>query len=110
MQMFLMSFEIFIPSRTMMLSIPKKILLAIVLVVLIANIWDFFCRINFPFEETQPISWNKESYWYYPWGESVVHKGVDFFGVLNPEIISPVNGIVIGNAYSKRGGNYIYLL
>lgn len=93
-----------------MLSIPKKILLAIVLVVLIANIWDFFCRINFPFEETRTISWNKESYWYYPWGESVVHKGIDFFGEMNTEIISPVNGIVIGNAYSKRGGNYIYLL
>ncbi len=24
-------------------------------------------------------SWNPQSFWYYPWGKSVTHKGVDIF-------------------------------
>ncbi|MES2651049.1 MAG: hypothetical protein V4663_04880 [Bacteroidota bacterium] len=30
----------------------------------------------------------------YPWGESIVHKGVDIFGDLNTKTIRPVNTIL----------------
>ncbi|MGV3546034.1 MAG: M23 family metallopeptidase [Pedobacter sp.] len=92
-----------------MLLLRRTILTVIVLISFL-NIWDYYCGIDFPFNDKRNLEWDEKSYWYYPWGESTVHKGIDIFGDLKREILSPVSGVVIGNSYSGRGGNYIYLL
>lgn len=51
-----------------------------------------------------------ESFWYYPWGESGVHKGIDMFCEKNTSIVAPVSGIIIGKGYGTVSGNYLYLL
>jgi peptidoglycan LD-endopeptidase LytH len=50
------------------------------------------------------------SFWYYPWGESGVHKGIDMFSAKGTNVTAPVSGIVIKHGYGKLGGNYVYLL
>lgn len=51
-----------------------------------------------------------KSFWYYPWGESRVHKGIDIFCKKGTDILSPVSGFIIETGYSSNGGNFIYLL
>ena len=93
----------------MFLNIRRGILIVLIATI-IANVWNYYCRIDFPFANQKGLTWDKESYWYYPWGDAVVHKGIDVFGELDREIISPVSGIIVAKGYSNRGGNYIYLL
>ena len=51
-----------------------------------------------------------ESFWYYPWGESGVHKGIDIFCKKETNILSPVYGFVFKKGYGSIGGNYIYII
>lgn len=55
-------------------------------------------------------SWDNKSYWYYPWGNSKVHKGIDIFASQKTPIVSPINGIVLSTSYNANGGNYIEIL
>ena len=51
-----------------------------------------------------------ESFWYYPWGESGVHKGIDIFCNKGTDVKAPVYGVIVKKGYGIFGGNYIYLL
>ena len=55
-------------------------------------------------------SYNKESFWYYPWGKSGTHKGVDIFSKTGTPIISSTSGLVIYCGKLNRGGNVILVL
>jgi murein DD-endopeptidase MepM/ murein hydrolase activator NlpD len=50
------------------------------------------------------------SFWYYPWGESLVHKGIDIFAKRGTEVTAPTAGIVLKTGYGSVAGNYVYLL
>lgn len=92
----------------------KKISLIIaflVVIISLLNIKDFYTKISIPVEGAKPIiNWDEKSFWYYPWGESDIHRGIDIFGDLDAPILSPVTGIVIKSGTSANGGNYIYIL
>ena len=51
-----------------------------------------------------------ESFWYFPWGEFGVHKGIDIFCDLRTDILSPVSGFVYKKGYGSISGNYLYIL
>jgi peptidoglycan LD-endopeptidase LytH len=51
-----------------------------------------------------------ESFWYYPWGEAGVHKGIDIFCNRGTPVLSPVSGIVISTGYGSISGNYVTIL
>lgn len=51
-----------------------------------------------------------ESFWYYPWGESGVHKGIDIFCERNTNILAPVSGFVTSKRYGTVSGNYISII
>jgi len=55
-------------------------------------------------------NWDRNSYWFYPWGKSITHKGIDIFSIKKTPIISPTYGIIIETNESNDGGNYICLL
>lgn len=55
-------------------------------------------------------SYNPKSFWYYPWGKSVVHKGVDIFAKKGTPIFSSTKGIVIFKGNLALGGNVVLLL
>jgi len=55
-------------------------------------------------------SWNKESFWYYPWGKSGTHKGIDIFAKEGTNVVSATGGIVLYKGEISRGGNVIVIL
>lgn len=55
-------------------------------------------------------SYSQDSYWFYPWGKSVTHKGVDIFAKKKTSINSSTNGIVIYTGNIDLGGNVVYVL
>ncbi|MGB0523560.1 MAG: M23 family metallopeptidase [Flammeovirgaceae bacterium] len=63
-----------------------------------------------PVEGAGPDSWDHQTFWFYPWGKSVVHKGIDIFAAKNTPIIAPDYGIIIWTDSVPRGGNTAYLL
>lgn len=55
-------------------------------------------------------SYNQLSYWYYPWGKSVTHKGVDIFAKVGTPIIPANPGFVLKIGNNELGGNYVLIL
>jgi len=57
-----------------------------------------------PVQSATRESWDPESFWYYPWGTSVTHKGIDIFADKGTPVISDGYGIVtFVGTYSKGG-------
>ncbi len=54
--------------------------------------------------------WNKDTFWYEPWGISGVHKGVDIFSEKDTDIISPGYGLVLYTGEISLGGKVIISL
>jgi peptidoglycan LD-endopeptidase LytH len=63
-----------------------------------------------PIEKNNLTKIDPASFWYYPWGESGVHKGIDIFCDSGTLIKAPVSGFVIEKGYGNVSGNYIYIL
>lgn len=55
-------------------------------------------------------SYAQNSFWFYPWGKSVTHKGVDIFAKKGTPIHSSTYGIVLYNGTLSRGGNVVMVL
>jgi murein DD-endopeptidase MepM/ murein hydrolase activator NlpD len=54
--------------------------------------------------------WNPKSYWAYPWGKSVAHKGIDIFANKGKAVLAATSGVVIYSGYDPIGGNIIGVL
>ncbi len=63
-----------------------------------------------PIEKVQIEKIDPDSFWYYPWGESGVHKGIDIFCKTGTPVLSPVSGFVYRKGYGTISGNYIYII
>ncbi len=63
-----------------------------------------------PVEGATKGDWNKESFWFYPWGKSVTHKGVDIFASEGKNVVSSTYGFVVYKGKLERGGNVIFVL
>lgn len=77
---------------------------------LVVNIIGENRELKNPVKDASSKSWDKQSYWYYPWGNSGVHKGIDIFAPHKAIVLSPVDGLVIDAGYGKNGGNYLYMV
>ena len=55
-------------------------------------------------------SYAQNSFWFYPWGKSVTHKGVDVFAKAGTDVIAATPGLVIRTGTLKRGGNMVLVL
>lgn len=67
-------------------------------------------EIQMPVKGADSNDYNSESFWYYPWGQSVTHKGVDIFADTGTEIQSPTTGIVLFKGELHLGGNVVIVL
>lgn len=67
-------------------------------------------QIVIPVENATPKDWNKNSFWAYPWGNSITHKGIDIFKAKGTNVVSATYGIVIYTADSGKGGKNIMIL
>ncbi len=63
-----------------------------------------------PVEGATKSSYNEKSFWYYPWGKSVTHKGVDIFAKEGTTVGSSTSGLVIYCGQLKMGGNVVFVL
>ena len=69
-----------------------------------------------PFKIIMPVrgattkDYNHKSYWYYPWGKSGVHKGVDIFAKKGTDVLAATSGIVMEAHEIDMGGNIILIL
>lgn len=55
-------------------------------------------------------SYDQHSFWAYPWGKSVTHKGVDIFAAKGTDVTSATPGLVLYDGTYGRGGNVVFVL
>ena len=65
-----------------------------------------------PVEGATRNDYNQESYWYYPWGTSVTHKGVDIFKKKGTSIrpAAGVELVLFAGHMEGKGGNAVITL
>jgi murein DD-endopeptidase MepM/ murein hydrolase activator NlpD len=55
-------------------------------------------------------SWSPRSFWHYPWGESVTHKGIDIFAPKGKPVLSATHGLCVFAGEIGRGGTSAVVL
>ena len=63
-----------------------------------------------PVEGATRQSYSQESFWYYPWGKSLTHKGVDIFAKKGTSVRAATAGIVLYRGTIAMGGNVVFIL
>lgn len=63
-----------------------------------------------PVQGAVRADWNPRSFWYYPWGASGVHKGIDIFAPEGRPVLAATSGLVIRSGFHGAGGNMIAVL
>ncbi len=63
-----------------------------------------------PVRGASEADWNQKSFWFEPWGQSGVHKGIDIFAKHGTPVVSAVPGIVIYQGELGIGGNVVAVL
>ena len=67
-------------------------------------------NIQMPVEGANNGDFNRNSFWFYPWGKSITHKGVDIFAPKGRSIYSACEGLVVSVGKNDMGGNYVMVL
>jgi len=67
-------------------------------------------NLKMPVQGASAADYNPESFWYYPWGRSVTHKGVDIFAKAGTPLHSSTSGIVLYSGQISMGGNFVLIL
>ncbi|WP_211327803.1 M23 family metallopeptidase [Tenacibaculum lutimaris] len=67
-------------------------------------------NLKMPVDGAIKSDYNQKSFWYYPWGKSVTHKGIDIFAKKNTKITSSTNGLVLFSGKISMGGNIVVIL
>jgi len=63
-----------------------------------------------PVQNATRDNWDSESFWYYPWGTSITHKGIDIFSDHGTPVISDGYGIVTFVGTYAKGGKVVLVL
>lgn len=71
----------------------KKISLAILLVLIVGLLIPQ--RFVMPVAGATKSDYNSKSFWYFPWGKSGTHKGVDIFAKMGTDVLSATDGVVL---------------
>lgn len=66
--------------------------------------------IKMPVEGAGKQDYHKDSFWYYPWGKSITHKGIDIFAKKGTNIHSSSKGFVLYTGQISMGGNIVVIL
>ena len=90
------------------MKLRKKIAISIIFILILGFL--FPQNLIMPVIGATKSSYHPKSFWYYPWGKSVTHKGVDIFAKSGTRVVSSVNGMVIYCGQIKMGGNVIIIL
>jgi murein DD-endopeptidase MepM/ murein hydrolase activator NlpD len=80
---------------------------ALILVLIVALIPSRFVM---PVEGATIKSYDQKSFWAYPWGKSVYHKGVDIFARQGTPVLSSTKGFVVFTGQFSLGGNVVLVI
>jgi peptidoglycan LD-endopeptidase LytH len=86
----------------------QRLLLAIIGFIIVVYLLPFHCVV--PVKNAGTKDWNKDSFWYYPWGKSGVHKGIDIFAKEGTDVLAATGGIIIAAGTIEMGGNFVAVL
>ncbi len=92
----------------MQLKKRHKILIAFVVILVIGLILPQHYQM--PVEGATKSDYDQDSFWFYPWGKSVTHKGVDIFANTGTAIHPATGGLVVYIGQISMGGNVILVL
>lgn len=67
-------------------------------------------RFSMPVEGATQSDYNKDTFWFYPWGKSVTHKGVDIFADEGTILKTSTHGLVFFAGEMKVGGNVVLIV
>ncbi len=65
---------------------------------------------SMPVDGATNTSYSQKSFWFYPWGTSGTHKGVDIFARKGTPVRSSTSGLVLYTGQLKLGGNVVFVL
>ncbi|MDP4149361.1 MAG: M23 family metallopeptidase [Bacteroidota bacterium] len=82
----------------------------LVLAAILAIGWVIPQQLVMPVAGATRHSYDQHSFWAYPWGESVTHKGVDIFAKEGTYVHSATDGLVIATGQNRLGGNFVVVL
>lgn len=100
-------------NATAIMNNPLSRLIRAVLYLIIAILFIGFClpyRPIIPVKGATNSDWNAKSYWAYPWGKSITHKGIDIFAIKGKPVLAAASGLVVYSGYDAVGGNAIFVL
>ncbi|MEM7368971.1 MAG: M23 family metallopeptidase [Bacteroidota bacterium] len=63
-----------------------------------------------PVKDASEKDWNPETFWYYPWGKSGTHKGVDIFAREGTAVLSATYGLVLASYEGGTSGKTLIFL
>lgn len=63
-----------------------------------------------PVDKADKNSYNAKSFWFYPWGKSGTHKGVDIFAKEGTLVRSSTGGVVLFKGNIELGGNVVIII
>jgi len=86
----------------------KKILISFLAVLVIGFLIPQ--DLQMPVEGANKSDYNSKSFWFYPWGKSVTHKGVDVFANKGTQINSATSGVVLYSGEISMGGKFVLIL
>lgn len=95
-----------------MLKTLKKLIgrfLALILILLFIGLL-IPLNVQMPVIGASNADFNHESFWYYPWGKSGTHKGVDIFAQKGTPVKSATTGLVVYTGQNDMGGNIVLVL
>ncbi len=63
-----------------------------------------------PVHQASAKDWHKDSFWYYPWGTSGVHKGIDIFAARGTQVQAPTPMLRLYQGEWRLGGKVVLAL
>lgn len=63
-----------------------------------------------PVDQADNNSYNAKSFWFYPWGKSGTHKGVDIFAKEGTKVGSSTGGLILFIGEIERGGKIVLMV
>ena len=87
-----------------LLTVAASVLILVLIVALIPS------RFVMPVEGATIKSYDQKSFWAYPWGKSVYHKGVDIFAKQGTPVLSSTKGFVVFIGQFSLGGNVVLVI
>ena len=95
-------------SALRQLSPRQRLASVLALLLVLPLLWP--AHLQIPVAGAGVQDWNPHSFWAYPWGKSVVHKGIDIFAPRGTPVLAAGGGVVLYQGEIPIGGVVILML